>query len=174
MSKKEKYTLEQIKQNTTNLQYKKIEVLYDLFRNNVSNYKHYKSLDDKTYLDFFTSTFRSQIFDVSSAKIFKTGFKSTKAVDVKNTVEDHFIQRAKTSKFIFESFCEKPKLSFISFVNILISHASTVVLTKEEHNLVTLEAKKNKDKFNYELYESCNITIPQLYDFLNINRLDKS
>lgn len=167
MSKKHKYSLQKIKSETTDLQFKKLEVLYDLFKKNVSIYNQYKNLEDPIHLNFLVSTFRSPIWDISSANIFKTGLKSNKVLDGdENTVEDHFIQRAKASKLLFESFSKNPSLSFVSFVNLLIKYASTIVLTKDEHSEVTKLAKRNKDSYNWQLYENCGVEIVGLKELI--------
>jgi hypothetical protein len=167
MSKKQKYTLQKIKSETTELQFKKLEVLYDLFKKNVSIYNQYKKLDDKDYLNFFVSTFRSPIWDISSANIFKTGLKSNKVLDGEESlVEDHFIQRSKASRLLFENFSENPSLSFISFVNLLVKYGSTIILTKEEHSEVSKAAKKDKEAYNHELYENCNVEVVGLQELL--------
>jgi hypothetical protein len=112
--------------------------------------------------------FRSPIWDVTSAPLFKSGLKSTCVTDIKSkdNVDDHFIQRVKAAKFLFEIFYENPKTTFVSFLNFLIKYGSTIALTKEEHNLVTSTAKKNKELMNYQIYESCGIEIPGLSELL--------
>ena len=44
MSKKQKYTLKEIKTKATDKLLKKLEVLYDLFKRNLTLYKKYKTL----------------------------------------------------------------------------------------------------------------------------------
>ena len=168
MSKKQKYTLKQIKTKTTDKLFKNLEVLYELFKRNLTLYKTYKALEDQEYVEMFISMFRSPIWDVTSTNLFKSGLKSTCVPDIKSkdNVDDHFIQRIKAAKFLFEIFYENPKTTFVSFLNFLIKYGSTIALTKKEHNLVTSTAKKNKELMNYQIYESCGVEIPGLNELL--------
>ena len=165
MSKKQKYTLKQIKTKTTDKLFKKLEVLYELFKRNLTLYKKYKALEDQEYVEMFISMFRSPIWDVTSTNLFKSGLKSTCVTDIK-PVDDHFIQRIKAAKFLFEIFCENPKTTFVSFLNYLVKYGSTVALTKEEHTRVTHAAKKTKEVMNFQIYESCGVEIPGLNELL--------
>jgi len=165
MLKKQKYSLKEIKTKTTDKLFKKLEVLYELFKRNLTLYKKFKALEDQEYVEMFISMFRSPIWDVTLAPLFKSGLKSTCVTDTK-PVDDHFIQRIKAAKFLFEIFCENPKTTFVSFLNFLIKYGSTVAMTKEEHTLVTNAAKKNKEAMNYQIYESCGIEIPGLSELL--------
>jgi hypothetical protein len=51
------------------------------------------------------------------------------------------------------------------FILLCKKYASTVTLTEEEHNLVTVMAK-NTGRPNYEFYSSCGIIIEGLEDIL--------
>jgi hypothetical protein len=52
------------------------------------------------------------------------------------------------------------------FVILCKKYASTITITNEEHTKVTSMAK-NKGVPNYELYETCNITIGGLKDLIS-------
>ena len=80
-------------------------------------------------------------------------------------VKDHYIPRKIAMGFIMDELVSNPTMSVDDFILLCKKYASTVTLTEEEHNLVTLKAK-NTGKPNYEFYSSCGIIIEGLEDIL--------
>ena len=81
-------------------------------------------------------------------------------------MDDHFIQRSKSLKFIFSEMENNKDMDLDTFIVLVKKLCSTVKLTKEEHNIVTQFAKKNPTYLNYETYLSCNIKVDGLSDFI--------
>jgi hypothetical protein len=167
-----KFTNKKIQELTTELQYKKLQVIYKLFKENTKQYNYWKSIGE-TELYQFVSFFRSPIWDITNGKLFETGLisegvkkESLGKVETSKFVKEHYIQRVKTSKILFECFSENKNLSFINFVNLLIKYGSTILVTKSEHSKITSEAGKHKDKFNYQIYNLCDVKIPGIEDHL--------
>ena len=120
-------------------------------------------------MDMFLSRNRNPIFDLSNIKMFKTGLQSNGSLSETNKklkTEDHYIQRKKGMKHIFDYMMARPNIGYDEFVGLLIKYISTVTLTKEEHRRVTALAKKNKDKYNFELYSLCGIVVEGLNDII--------
>jgi hypothetical protein len=57
-------------------------------------------------------------------------------------------------------------MSLDTFIEIVKKYSSTVLLTKDEHKVVTSFAKKNPTYLNYETYLACNIKIDGLSDII--------
>jgi hypothetical protein len=109
--------------------------------------------------DMFLSRNRNPLFDMTGTKFWETGLLSEGA---KNTngkkVKDHYIPRKLAMGFIMDELVNNPHMSVDDFIILCKKYASTVTLTEEEHNLVTLRAK-NTGRPNYEFYSSCGIFI---------------
>ena len=52
------------------------------------------------------------------------------------------------------------------FIELLKKYCSTVVLSKDEHSMVTAIAKKNPTYLNYESYFACKIQVDGLSDLM--------
>jgi hypothetical protein len=76
-------------------------------------------------------------------------------------VHDHFIQRKHAMKILFEKLSDDNDMTLDEFIVFLVEYGSTVAITKEEHQVVTIRAKNTTD-LNYELYEQCGIVIEGL------------
>jgi hypothetical protein len=62
---------------------------------------------------------------------------------------------------LFEKLSEDRGMTLDEFIVFLVDYGSTVAITKEEHQVVTMRAKNTTD-LNYELYEQCGIIIEGL------------
>jgi hypothetical protein len=132
----------------------------------LSRYMELKNDDEKLKL-FFTRN-RNPIWDITNTKFFKTGLKSERSQNLlnKDLVDDHFIQRSKSLKFIFSEMEKNIDMDLDTFIILVKKLCSTVKLTKDEHSIVTQFAKKNPTYLNYETYLACNIKIDGLSDFI--------
>jgi hypothetical protein len=116
--------------------------------------------------DMFLSRNRNPLFDMTKNKFWETGLLSEGAKNTKGKkVKDHYIPRKLAMGFIMDELVNNPQMSVDDFIVLCKKYASTVTLTEEEHNLVTLRAK-NTGKPNYELYSSCGIIIDGLENIL--------
>lgn len=117
-------------------------------------------------LNLFLSRNRNPIWDLSNNKIFITGLKSQLLIENGGvSVEDHFIQRTKANRLIFNKLESNPNMELDEFKTLLTALISTVSLTKEEHSTVTAYAKKH-DMLNYQAYRPLNIVVNGLDEFL--------
>jgi hypothetical protein len=99
-------------------------------------------------------------------KFWETGLQSNGSKILKGKkVKDHYIPRKIAMGFIMDELVRNPSISLDDFILLCKKYASTVTLTEDEHNLVTLRAK-NTGKPNYEFYASCGIIIEGLEDIL--------
>jgi hypothetical protein len=129
----------------------------------------YRSVkDSETKLRQFFVRNRNPIWDVTNCKYFKTGLMSESAKNMPLTqlVDDHYIQRSKAMKFIFSELDKDENMSINRFIVLLKKYCSTVVLTKDEHSMVTGIAKKNPTYLNYESYLTCGIQVDGLSDLM--------
>ena len=123
--------------------------------------------DDKLY-DMFLSRNRNPLFDMTNTKFWETGLLSNGAkYGGGKKVKDHYIPRKLAMGFIMDALVLNPNMSVDDFIVLCKKYASTVTLTEEEHNLVTVRAK-NTGRPNYEFYSSCGIFIEGI-DGLIIN-----
>lgn len=94
--------------------------------------------DDEKY-NYFCSSLRSQIYDIS---FFKTGLISEAAKDkTVKKVDEHLFNRKLSSKLIFDKLEENPNMSEDEFIELLFKYCSTIVITKEEHDRMTSKTK---------------------------------
>jgi hypothetical protein len=122
--------------------------------------------DNPKLYDMFLSRNRNPLFDMTNTKFWETGLSSNGAKFLKGKkVKDHYIPRKIAMGFIMDELVSNPTMSVDDFILLCKKYASTVTLTEEEHNLVTLMAK-NTGKPNYEFYSSCGIIIEGLEDIL--------
>ena len=144
----------------------KVEETMKDFRCLLQRYSELKNDSEKLKL-FFTRN-RNPIWDITNTNFFKTGLKSEKCKNLQNKdlVDDHFIQRSKSLKFIFEEMEKNENMDLDTFILLVKKYCSTVKLTKEEHVTVTQFAKKNPTYLNYETYLACGIKVEGLSDFI--------
>jgi len=79
---------------------------------------------------------------------------------------EHFINRKMAAKFIMDELCANPKMSLNEFVYLVREYCSVVILTKEEHTLVTKHIKENEGKLSIQLYKENGIEIPGLLEYV--------
>jgi hypothetical protein len=130
--------------------------------------RHRSIKGNETKLKQFYVRNRNPIWDVTNCKYFKTGLMSEGA---KNTsqlkqVDDHYIQRSKAMRFIFSELDKDEDMNVDRFIELLKKYCSTVVLSKDEHSMVTAIAKKNPTYLNYESYLACKIQVDGLSDLM--------
>lgn len=141
------------------------ETLKD-FKSLIPRYVEVKN--DENLLKKFCVRNRNPVWDLTSAKYFDTGLISegSKKQPKKNLVSDHYIQRSRATKFIFDELVANPNMVTEEFIKVIKKYCSIVKLTKEEHDMVTSFAKKNKEYLNYEIYVACGIKIVGLSDIM--------
>lgn len=147
---------------------KKIEETLKDFK--VLSVRYMEVKDNMELMDMFLSRNRNPIFDLSNYKMFRTGLVSNEVKKMttkgkKGKADDHFIQRKMAMKYIFEYIVSHPDIGYDEFVVLLKKYASTVRLTKGEHDRLT-DYAKGKGVFNFELYEECGIIVEGLSDFI--------
>ena len=143
-----------------------IEETLEDFKVLLTRYRSIKG--NQTKLKKFYSRNRNPIWDITNCNYFKTGLISE---DVKNNpltkqVDDHYIQRTKAMRFIFSELDKDEDMNVDRFIELLKKYCSTVVLSKDEHSMVTGVAKKNPTYLNYESYLACKIQVDGLSDFM--------
>ena len=143
-----------------------IEETLEDFKVLLTRYRSIK--DNETKLKQFYVRNRNPSWDVTNCKYFKTGLMSE---DAKNTpltkqVDDHYIQRSKAMRFIFSELDKDEDMNVDRFIELLKKYCSTVVLSKDEHSMVTAVAKKNPTYLNYESYLACRIQVDGLSDHM--------
>jgi hypothetical protein len=126
----------------------------------------------------FLSLNRNPLFDMTGVKYFKTGLisseckKSLKDCNCKQT-NDHLIQRSKSLEYVFNEVASNPDMTPRQYVRVIRRYCSTVLLTREEHALVTTFTKNNKSYTNASVYSKLGIKIPGLDKWVRKNKLVK-
>ena len=130
--------------------------------------RYHQVKDDKTKLKSFFVRNRNPLFDLTNCKFYKTGLISegAKKLDKTELVDDHYIQRSKGIKFVFDELEKDPDMSLGVFISIVKKYSSTVKLSKEEHSKVTSFTKKNPTSLNYEIYSECGIQVEGLSEII--------
>jgi hypothetical protein len=143
-----------------------IEETLEDFKVLLARYRSIKG--NETKLKQFYVRNRNPIWDVTNCKYFKTGLMSegAKNTSVTNQVDDHYIQRSKAMRFIFSELDKDEDMNVDRFIELLKKYCSTVVLSKDEHSMVTALAKKNPTYLNYESYLTCKIQVDGLSDLI--------
>ena len=137
----------------------KINLTLDIFKCQIELYNSIKTYPNK--LDAFFSLNRNPLFDLTGISYFRTGLESDGVIAGGKPVHDHFIQRKQAMKILFDKLSKNKDMTLDEFIVFLVEYGSTVAITKEEHQVVTMRAK-NTTKLNYELYEQCGIVIEGL------------
>jgi len=140
-------------------QIKKIDMTLNIFKCQIGLYESIKN--DPIGLDTFFSLNRNPLFDLTGISYFRTGLESDGVIAGGKAVHDHFIQRKHAMKILFEKLSKDNNMTLDEFIVFLVEYGSTVAITKEEHQVVTIRAKNTTD-LNYELYEQCGIVIEGL------------
>ena len=116
--------------------------------------------------DMFLSRNRNPLFDMTKNKFWDTGLSSNGAKNLKcKVVKDHYIPRKIAMGFIMDELSLNPSMSVNDFILLCKKYASTIFLTEEEHDLVTVRAK-GTGKCNYEFYSQCGIIVEGLENIL--------
>ena len=92
--------------------------------------------------------------------------ENAKNTPLTKQVDDHYIQRSKAMRFIFSELDKDEDMNVDRFIELLKKYCSTVVLSKDEHSMVTVVAKKNPTYLNYESYLACRIQVDGLSDLM--------
>lgn len=137
----------------------KINLTLDIFKCQIELYNSIKNNPNK--LDAFFSLNRNPLFDLTGISYFRMGLESDGVIAGGKPVHDHFIQRKQAMKILFDKLSKNKDMTLDEFIVFLVEYGSTVAITKEEHQVVTMRAK-NTTKLNYELYEQCGIVIEGL------------
>ena len=137
----------------------KINLTLDIFKCQIELYNSIKT--DPNKLDAFFSLNRNPLFDLTGISYFRTGLESDGVIAGGKPVHDHFIQRKQAMKILFDKLSKNKDMTLDEFIVFLVEYGSTVAITKEEHQVVTMRAK-NTTNLNYELYEQCGIVIEGL------------
>lgn len=106
----------------------------------------------------FCSRNRNPLWDITNISFFKTGLVSESAKKSQNVCDDHFIQRRFSMMFIFDELIKNPNMSVDEFIKVILRYSSTIVITKDEHMLVTSRTK-NTDEFNFKVYDELGIKV---------------
>lgn len=159
------FTEHKVMRMTSNQLDKISETLED-FKALLSRYRKIKN-DESKSKSFFVRN-RNPIWDITNAVFFKTGLASdsVKRSSSDTHVDDHFIQRSRAMKFIFNEIDKNENMTVEQFVPCLKKYCSTVKLTKEEHQKVTSFAKNNSSFLNYEIYLKCGIEVKGLSELI--------
>ena len=141
-----------------------IEETLEDFRCLIPRYSQVKN--NSELLRKFCSRNRNPLFDVTNNNQFKTGLGTVKALKTEKPVEDHFIQRTKAIRIIFQKLEDNPDMELKEFTSLLKKYCSTVSLTKDEHTMVTKISRQENDMFNWEIYEKCGIVVEGMDDLI--------
>ena len=69
-------------------------------------------------------------------------------------------------RIIFSELDNNENMGLNEFILLLQKYCSTIKLSKEEHNKVTILAKQNPNYLNHEIYSDCDIIIDGLSELL--------
>lgn len=139
------------------------ETLRD-FKCLLTRYDELKS--DEKLVEEFCKRNRNPVFDITTIKYFKTGLKSDLLIENGgDSTDEHFIQRSKAMKVIFDRLSENPNMDDGEFITILKKYCSTVLISKEEHKLLN-STMRGKNKFNYEVYPEIGINVKGIEEYI--------
>jgi len=130
-------------------------------------FRYREVMNDEQLLNDFCKRNRNPLFDITTINYFKTGLKSKEFI--KNggiPVDDHYIQRVKSTGIIFRELNNNPDMDINKFIGLIRKYASTIVLTKDEHKKVTT-ISKSKKTMNYLVYEEAGIEVDGLMELIN-------
>ena len=149
-----------------NNQLSNIEETLEDFKALLARYRSVK--DDEIKSKQFFVRNRNPIFDITGCNFFKTGLisESARYISSKLLVDDNYIQRSKAMRIIFSELDNNENMGLNEFILLLQKYCSTIKLSKEEHNKVTILAKQNPNYLNHEIYSDCDIIIDGLSELL--------
>ena len=149
-----------------NNQLDKISETLEDFKALLPRYRKIKN-DEVKSRSFFVRN-RNPVWDISQAVYFKTKLVSEegKKIPVAELVDDHYIQRSFAMKFIFSELDRNENMSQEEFIFCLKKYCSTVKLTKEEHQKVSIFARNNSSYLNYEIYLKFDIEVKGLSELI--------
>lgn len=138
----------------------KIIMSFQMLKQMIPYYILFK--DNVEYDNMFRSLSRNPLFDITGNKYFSTGLISSKAskCDKCETSKDHILQRTKALKIIFDLLVKNPDMNVLEYIQFLKRYCSTVILTRDEHNLVNVVSKKYPQWSNRKIYNKLKIKIP--------------
>ena len=121
--------------------------------------------NDQNLLELFCSRNRNPLWDITNVSYFKTGLISESAKKApENTTDDHFIQRKLSMRLVMESLVNNPNMSLEEFVEMIRKYSSTIIITKDEHTLVS-QRTKNTGMYNFQVYSELGIVIEGIDDY---------
>lgn len=127
-------------------------------------YREYRG-DDELVKEFCSRN-RNPLFDITTIKYFKTGFKSNGLIENGGTpVNEHYIPRVKSTEIIFEELYKNPDMGVGEFTELIKKYSSTISITKDEHTKIT-QLTKGTGVMNYLLYEQVGITVLGLDEYI--------
>jgi hypothetical protein len=136
----------------------KIEMAFKILRTQLPLYRKVK--DNADELELFAKMNRNPLFDTTqNLNMYKTRWVSQAAMvsEPSECVYDHFVQRSKAVKKIYEAMDRNPNMKVGGFRTLLKKYCQQVRITKEEHNRLTVETRGSED-YNFTLYDKCGIT----------------
>ena len=121
---------------------------------------------DDNLVKEFCSRNRNPLFDITTIKYFKTGFKSNRLIENGGTpVNEHYIPRVKSTEIIFEELYKNPDMGVEEFTELIKKYSSTILITKDEHQKIT-QLTKRTGVMNYLVYEQHGIIVPGLREHI--------
>lgn len=143
--------------------YNKIEETYKDYRVLLRRWIEVKNCKETSHE--FCVRNRNPLFDITKCKFFNSKLGSKSGLLRSEKVMDHYIQRTKAVRIIFNELENDPNMGVEKFTYLLKKYCSTVALTEEEHKIVTKYCKSNPEVLNYDAYDKCGIKIEGLKKF---------
>jgi hypothetical protein len=162
----------------TETKMKQIEQSLEIYKKLIPIWKRLRNNGNKEEIKRFLSLNRNPLFDITGVSYFKTGLMSNeckrnlKDCDCKKT-HDHLIQRTKALEYVFNEISSNSDMTPRQYVRVIRRYCSTVLLTREEHNLVTSFTKNNPSYANASIYSKLGIKINGLDKWVRKNKLVK-
>jgi hypothetical protein len=166
------------KPSLTETKMKQVEQSLEIYKRLVPIWKRLRTNGSDKDKKRFLSLNRNPLFDMTGVSYFKTGLMSNeckrnlKDCDCKKT-HDHLIQRTKALEYVFNEISSNSDMTPRQYVRVIRRYCSTVLLTREEHNLVTSFTKNNPSYTNASIYSSLGIKIPGLDKWVRKNKIVK-
>ena len=121
---------------------------------------------DESLLKEFCKRNRNPLWDITNIQYFQTGLRSKGLIeDGGSPVSDHYIPRVKSTEIIFEELHKNPDMGVETFIYLIKKYSSTISLTKDEHNRITL-LTRGTGVMNYLVYEQAGIEVPGLEEYI--------
>lgn len=146
------------------LKQRMIEETLEDFKCLLVRYRKYRG-DDELVKEFCSRN-RNPLFDITTIKYFKTGFKSNGLIENGGTpVNEHYIPRVKSTEIMFEELHKNPDMEVVEFTELIKKYSSTILITKDEHQKIT-QLTKRTGVMNYLVYEQYGIIVPGLREHI--------